>query len=363
MKTILVTGGSGFLGSNLCHRLIESGEKVICLDNNYTGRMENIKDIENHPNFKFVLHDVCCPINIDEHIDQIYNLACPASPPDYQGKHSIETTKTCVLGALNVLELAKKNNATVFLSSTSEIYGNPTISPQPETYFGNVNPNGIRSCYDEGKRCAESLFFDYHRHEGVNIKVARLFNSYGPGMNPNDGRVVSNFICQALSGRDITIYGDGSQTRSFCFVDDTIRGIIALMNSPQEVTGPINIGNPAEFTISQLAEMVVQKIGGKSKVVYECLPSDDPTQRKPDITQAQTKLNWGPTIQLSAGLDKTIPYFKSQIHLFTGGLKKTLSESKTSSANSEKPNYSDHITLHLDHSLEVAKEAVQVSIS
>ena len=316
MKTILVTGGTGFLGSNLCHRLVNAGEKVICLDNNYTGRMENVKDLENCSNFNFILHDVCNPILIDEHVDQIYNMACPASPPAYQGKHSIETTKTCVLGALNILEFAKKNGATVLQASTSEVYGNPLVHPQNETYLGNVNSIGIRSCYDEGKRCAESLFFDYHRHEKVDIKIVRIFNSYGPNMDPNDGRVISNFICQALSGKDITIYGDGYQTRSFCYVDDTINGLIAMMNSPQGFTGPVNIGNPSEFTVGQLADMVVRKIGGTSKVVYKELPSDDPSHRKPDITLAKTKLNWEPTISLDEGLDRIIEYFKTQIHLF-----------------------------------------------
>ena len=314
MKTILVTGGTGFLGSNLCHRLIDDGNKVICLDNNYTGRMENISDLLSNENFKYINHDVCDPINIDEELDQIYNLACPASPPAYQGKHSIDTTKTCVFGAINVLELAKKHNARILQFSTSEVYGEPLVHPQVETYRGNVNPIGIRACYDEGKRCAESLFFDYHRHCGVDIKVIRIFNTYGPNMDPNDGRVVSNFICQALSGQDITIYGDGHQTRSFCYVDDLIEGIVLMMNSETGFTGPVNLGNPGEFTIKELAEMVVAKIGGH--VVYKDLPSDDPTQRKPDITLAKTKLGWEPKVVLSEGLDKTIEYFKTQIDLF-----------------------------------------------
>ena len=319
MKTILVTGGTGFLGSNLCHRLIKDGERVICLDNNYTGRMENIQDLLDHPNFKFVKHDVCQPIPVNEKVDQIYNLACPASPPAYQGKHSIETTRTCVLGALNILDFAKKNNARILQTSTSEIYGEPLVHPQVETYRGNVNPIGIRSCYDEGKRCAESLFFDYHRHEGVDIKVIRIFNTYGPNMDPNDGRVVSNFICQALSGQDITIYGDGHQTRSFCYVDDLIEAIVRMMNSHEGFTGPVNTGNPGEFTIKELAEMVVKKIGGTSKVVYKDLPSDDPTQRRPDITLAKRELGWEPKVPLSDGLDKTIEYFKTQVHLFKKG--------------------------------------------
>ena len=316
MKKILVSGGSGFLGSNLCHRLIKNGERVICLDNNYTGRYQNVSDLENNPKFRFIKHDVCEPFQIDEHLDQIYNLACPASPPAYQGEHSIETTKTCVLGAINMLELAQKHHATILQTSTSEIYGEPLVHPQVETYRGNVNPIGIRACYDEGKRCAESLFFDYHRHKGVDIKVVRIFNTYGPNMDPNDGRVVSNFICQALSGQDITIYGDGHQTRSFCYVDDLIDVMILMMNSDKNFTGPVNIGNPGEFTIKELAEMIVKKIGGKSKIIYKDLPSDDPTQRKPDITLAKTKLGWEPKIKLAEGLENTINYFQKQIHLF-----------------------------------------------
>lgn len=314
MSDILVTGGTGFLGSNLCNRLIKDGENVVCLDNNYTGRMQNISNLLKNSNFKFVNHDICEPIKIKKHFDYIYNLACPASPPAYQGKHSITTTKTCVLGALNVLDLAKENNARVLQFSTSEVYGEPLVHPQVETYRGNVNPIGIRACYDEGKRCAESLFFDYNRHEGVDIKVIRIFNTYGPKMDPNDGRVVSNFICQALSGQDITIYGDGHQTRSFCYVDDLIEGIVRMMHSEKGFTGPVNLGNPGEFTIKELAEMVVARIGGK--VVYKDLPSDDPTQRKPDITLAKTKLGWEPKVALSEGLDKTIQYFKTQIQYF-----------------------------------------------
>lgn len=314
MSTILVTGGTGFLGSNLCARLIADGNRVICLDNNYTGRLSNVEKLLNNPNFTFIKHDICDPIDITEKLDYIYNLACPASPPAYQGKHSIDTTKTCVFGAINVLELAKKHNARVLQFSTSEVYGEPLVHPQVETYRGNVNPIGIRACYDEGKRCAESLFFDYHRHCGVDIKVIRIFNTYGPNMDPNDGRVVSNFICQALSGQDITIYGDGHQTRSFCYVDDLIEGIVRMMNSETGFTGPVNLGNPGEFTIKELAEMVVAKIGGR--VVYKELPSDDPTQRKPDITLAKTKLGWEPKVVLSDGLDKTIEYFKTQIDLF-----------------------------------------------
>lgn len=310
MKTILVTGGTGFLGSNLCQRLIREGNKVICVDNNYTGNLSNVSMIMDHPNFTFINHNIIEPLETSEHLDQIYNLACPASPPAYQGKAAIMTTKTCVFGALNMLELAKKHAATILQSSTSEVYGEPLVHPQVETYRGNVNPNGIRACYDEGKRCAESLFFDYHREEGVDIKVIRIFNTYGPFMDPQDGRVVSNFICQALQGKDITIYGDGSQTRSFCYVDDLIEAMIRMMNSPKGFTGPVNTGNPGEFTIKQLAEKIISKIGGNSKIVYKNLPADDPTQRRPDITKAKIELGWEPKIKLDEGLDKTIPYFR-----------------------------------------------------
>ncbi len=317
MKTILITGGTGFLGSNLCYKLITLGERVICVDNNYTGRMANISDLLSNPNFRFIEHDICEPLKVDnEKIDQIYNMACPASPPAYQGSYAIKTTKTCVFGAINMLELAKKHKARILQTSTSEVYGEPLVHPQVETYRGNVNPDGIRACYDEGKRCAESLFFDYHRHEGVDIKVIRIFNTYGPKMDPNDGRVVSNFICQALSGQNITIYGDGSQTRSFCYVDDLIEVMIKMMNSPADFTGPVNTGNPGEFTIKELAEKIVAKIGGPSKIVYKPLPKDDPTQRRPDITLAKTKLGWEPKVKLDEGLDKTIEYFKTQINLF-----------------------------------------------
>ena len=313
MKTILVTGGTGFLGSNLCARLISEGNRVLCVDNNYTGRMSNIAGLADNPNFRFIEHNIINPLTVDEKLDQIYNMACPASPPAYQGKAAIMTTKTCVFGAINMLELAKKHNATILQTSTSEVYGEPLVHPQVETYRGNVNPNGIRACYDEGKRCAESLFFDYWREEGVDIKVIRIFNTYGPNMDPQDGRVVSNFICQALRGEDITIYGDGSQTRSFCYVDDLIEAMGRMMNSPKDFTGPVNTGNPGEFTIKELAEKVVAKIGGKSKVVYRDLPKDDPTQRRPDITLAKNKLGWEPKVPLDEGLDKTIAYFKTQI--------------------------------------------------
>lgn len=314
MKTSLVTGGTGFLGSHLCGKLLRMGHRVICLDNNYTGRMENITALLSHPNFRFVEHDVCDPLTLPgEKLDYIYNLACPASPPAYQGAHSISTTKTCVFGALHMLELAKAHGAIILQASTSEIYGEPLIHPQVESYRGNVNPIGIRACYDEGKRCAESLFFDYHRHEGVHIKVIRIFNTYGPHMNPDDGRVVSNFICQALKGEDITIYGEGNQTRSFCYVDDLIEGIVRMMHSPVDFTGPVNLGNPGEFTIRELAEMVLAKVGGTAQLVQRPLPSDDPTQRRPDISLAKQMLAWEPTVQLSEGLDKTIAYFKTQI--------------------------------------------------
>lgn len=313
MASILVTGGSGFLGSNLCIRLINEGNKVICIDNNYTGRMKNLASIIDHPNFSFINHDVINPIEIDEYLDEIYHLACPASPPAYQGKAAIMTTKTCVYGAINLLELAKKKNAKILLSSTSEVYGDPLVHPQVESYRGNVNPNGIRACYDEGKRCAESLFFDYYREENVRIKVIRIFNTYGPRMDPKDGRVVSNFICQALRGEDITIYGQGTQTRSFCYVDDLIDAIIKMMKTSDDFVGPVNTGNPGEFTIKELAEKVIAKVGGTSRIVYCDLPKDDPTQRKPDISLANEKLSWKPKIDLEHGLDKTIEYFKSEI--------------------------------------------------
>ena len=313
-KTILIAGGTGFIGSNLCKRLIQNeNNKIICVDNNYTGSLSNVKELLNNPRFKFIEHDIIEPINIDEKIDEIYNLACPASPPAYQGENAIFTTKTCIFGALNMLELAKKNDAKILQSSTSEVYGEPLVYPQVETYRGNVNPIGVRACYDEGKRCAESLFFDYNRLYGVRIKVIRIFNTYGPFMDPNDGRVVSNFICQALRGEDITLYGDGSQTRSFCYVDDLIEVIIKMMASEDDFIGPVNTGNPGEFTIKELAELVREKINKNLKFVYKSLPSDDPTKRKPDITLAKTKLNWEPKINLSEGLDKTIKYFYKKL--------------------------------------------------
>ncbi|MBX1571308.1 SDR family oxidoreductase [Campylobacter jejuni] len=318
MKSILITGGTGFLGSNLCKRLLDKGNKIICVDNNYTGRMENIKELLENENFTFIEHDICEPLKITQKLDQIYNFACPASPPAYQGKHAIKTTKTSVYGAINMLELAKEHNATILQASTSEVYGDPFIHPQNEEYRGNVNPIGIRACYDEGKRCAESLFFDYHRYEGVDIKIIRIFNTYGENMDPNDGRVVSNFICQALSGKDITIYGDGSQTRSFCYVDDLVDIIIKVMNSSKDFQGPINTGNPNEFTIRELAQKVIEKTGSKSKIIYKDLPLDDPTQRRPDISLAKAKFNWEPKINLDEGLEKTIKYFKEKITEFKG---------------------------------------------
>jgi UDP-glucuronate decarboxylase len=314
MATTLVTGGTGFLGSNLCFRLSGEGHRVICVDNNYTGGVENVAPLLARPGFTFIEHDITRPLVIDEPVDQIYNLACPASPAHYQGKAAIFTTRTCVIGALNMLELAKEHGATILQASTSEVYGEPLEHPQTEGCRGNVNPIGIRACYDEGKRCAESLFFDYHREEGVDIKVARIFNTYGPRMNPADGRVVSNFICQALRGEDITIYGDGSQTRSFCYVDDLIEVMIHMMRSPKGFTGPVNIGNPGEFTVKELAEKVMAKIASQSRLVYGDLPLDDPTQRRPDITLAREKLGWEPKVRLNEGLDRTIEFFKSCFH-------------------------------------------------
>lgn len=307
MKNILVTGGAGFLGSHLCDRLINEGNKVICVDNLYTGSLENIKHLMDNPNFSFKEHDVIEPMDVT--VDQIYNLACPASPPHYQAD-PIKTAKTSVFGALNLLELAKKNNARILQASTSEVYGDPQVHPQPESYRGYVNTIGIRSCYDEGKRMAETLFFDYHRQHNVDIRVMRIFNTYGPRMNPNDGRVVSNFIVQAINGEDITIYGDGTQTRSFCYVDDLIEGMYRLMNT-EDFTGPVNIGNPGEFTMLELAKKVIELTGSKSQLVYRPLPSDDPLQRKPVIELAKEKLDWEPTIMLEEGLKKTIEYFKS----------------------------------------------------
>ncbi len=307
---ILVAGGAGFLGSHLCDRLIEAGNDVLCVDNFYTGRRENIQHLMENPRFELMEHDVCFPLNVE--VDAIYNLACPASPVHYQ-RDAIQTTKTSVLGAMNLLGLAKRLNIPIMQASTSEVYGDPSVHPQPEEYWGNVNPIGIRSCYDEGKRVAETLFFDYRRQHDLTIKVVRIFNTYGPRMDPIDGRVVSNFIVQALNGETITIYGDGSQTRSFCFVDDLIRGFMAIMDTPHDVTGPINIGNPNEFTIKQLAELVVEKTGSSSRIDYLPLPADDPKQRQPDIHRAQQTLGWSPRVELSEGLDATIDYFRSTL--------------------------------------------------
>lgn len=305
-KRVLVTGGAGFLGSFLCERLLNEGCDVICMDNFFTGRKANIAHLMNNPYFELMRHDVTFPFYVE--VDEIYNLACPASPVHYQFD-PVQTTKTSVHGAINVLGLAKRVKAKVFQASTSEVYGDPNIHPQPESYWGHVNPIGIRSCYDEGKRCAETLFFDYWRQHQTRIKVVRIFNTYGPRMHPHDGRVVSNFIMQALRGEDITIYGDGKQTRSFCYVSDLIEGWIRLMASPDDVTGPINIGNPGEFTMLELAENVIDLTNSGSKLVFEPLPADDPKQRKPDITLAKEKLGWEPTVPLREGLAKTIEYF------------------------------------------------------
>ena len=309
-RRILVTGGAGFIGSHLCTKLVERGDDVLCVDNYYTGTRENLEHLLDSPRFELIRHDVTFPLYIE--VDQIYNLACPASPVHYQFD-PVQTTKTSVHGAINVLGLAKRVKARVLQASTSEVYGDPNVHPQPEEYWGNVNPIGIRSCYDEGKRCAETLFFDYHRQHNLQIKVARIFNTYGPNMHPSDGRVVSNFIMQALLGRDITIYGDGSQTRSFCYVDDLVDGLVRLMDSPPEITGPINIGNPGEFTILELAEKVLELTGSSSKIIREPLPSDDPKQRQPDITKAKEHLGWKPAVSLEEGLKKTIPYFASVV--------------------------------------------------
>lgn len=304
---LLVTGGAGFLGSHLCERLIDSGHDVICVDNFFTGRKDNIRHLLGNPRFELIRHDVTFPLYLE--VDQIYNLACPASPVHYQ-YDPVQTTKTSVHGAINMLGLAKRVKARVLQASTSEVYGDPEIHPQPESYWGRVNPIGIRSCYDEGKRCAETLFFDYHRQHNLEIKVMRIFNTYGPRMHPNDGRVVSNFIVQALRGENITIYGDGQQTRSFCYVDDLIEGMVRLMNSETACTGPINIGNPSEFTMLELAELVIKIVGGRSKLVFQELPQDDPKQRQPDIGLAKSVLGWEPKVKLEDGLKETVNYFK-----------------------------------------------------
>jgi UDP-glucuronate decarboxylase len=305
----LVTGGAGFLGSHLCERLVKQGEEVICLDNFFTGRRKNISHLLDYKNFELMRHDVVDPFKVE--VDRIYNLACPASPIHYQ-YNPIKTVKTSVMGAINCLGLAKRVGARILQASTSEIYGDPEVHPQPESYRGNVNPIGLRSCYDEGKRCAETLFFDYYRENKVDIRVIRIFNTYGPKMRADDGRVVSNFIVQAIRGEDLTLYGDGSQTRSFCYVDDLIDGMIGVMEQEESV-GPVNLGNPTEFTIRQLAEAVLGRIVTTSKITQEPLPADDPTQRKPDISLAQKLLSWNPSVELTAGLDRTIPYFREII--------------------------------------------------
>lgn len=308
MRT-LVTGGAGFLGSHLCERLLESGNEVICLDNFFTGRKSNIQHLMNHAGFELLRHDVTDPYKLE--VDRIYNLACPASPPHYQ-YNPIKTMKTSVMGAINCLGLAKRVKARVFQASTSEVYGDPNIHPQPESYWGHVNPIGLRSCYDEGKRAAETLFFDYHRENGVDIRVIRIFNTYGPRMLADDGRVVSNFIVQALHGKDLTVYGDGSQTRSFCYVDDLVEGFMRFMEQ-EKCVGPMNLGNPGEFTMLQLAELVLRKVGGRSRITHLPLPSDDPKQRRPDITLAMETLGWEPKVPLEEGLEKTISYFRSAL--------------------------------------------------
>ncbi|HIE1418531.1 TPA: UDP-glucuronic acid decarboxylase family protein [Pseudomonas aeruginosa] len=306
MKRVMVTGGAGFLGSHLCERLLDAGNEVLCVDNFFTGSKRNIAHLMTNPYFELIRHDVTFPLYVE--VDEIFNLACPASPVHYQFD-PVQTLKTSVHGAINVMGLAKRVKAKIFQASTSEVYGDPEVHPQPESYWGKVNPIGIRSCYDEGKRCAETLFFDYHRQHGVQIKIARIFNTYGPRMHPNDGRVVSNFIVQALRGDDITIYGEGQQTRSFCYVDDLVEGFLRLMASDGSITGPINLGNPGEFTIRQLAERVLDLVGSSSSLVFKPLPQDDPQQRQPDISQAKAVLGWEPTIMLDEGLSKTITYF------------------------------------------------------
>ena len=309
-KRVLVTGGAGFLGSHLCERLLEEGNEVLCVDNFYTGTRLNISHLLSNPRFEVMRHDVCFPLYVE--VDEIYNLACPASPVHYQ-HDPVQTTKTSVHGAINMLGLAKRLDCKILQASTSEVYGDPEIHPQKEDYWGRVNPIGVRACYDEGKRCAETLFFDYNRQLGLPIKVARIFNTYGPRMHPNDGRVVSNFIMQALQGIPITIYGDGQQTRSFCYVDDLVTGLMSLMATPKDFTGPVNIGNPGEFTIKELATKVVEITKSKSEIIYKDLPKDDPKQRQPDITLAREKLDWKPEVNLATGLERTIAYFNDLI--------------------------------------------------
>ena len=310
MKKILVTGGAGFLGSHLCNRLIDAGNDVLCVDNFFTGSKDNVQGLLLHPHFELMRHDITFPLYVE--VEQIYNLACPASPIHYQFD-PVQTTKTIVLGAINMLGLAKRVKSKILQASTSEVYGDPAVHPQTESYWGHVNPIGIRSCYDEGKRCAETLFFDYWRQHQLQIKVMRIFNTYGPRMHPNDGRVVSNFIVQAIKGEPITIYGDGSQTRSFCYVDDLIEGMIRLMKTSADLAGPINMGNPKEFTMIELAELVLRLVGSSSKIAFKLLPQDDPRQRQPDISQAQEKLDWQPLVNLEDGLKETIAYFRKRL--------------------------------------------------
>lgn len=310
MKKILVTGGAGFIGSHLCKRLLDEGNYVICLDNFFTGSKDNINDFINNKNFELVEHDITKEFFAD--VEQIYNLACPASPPHYQ-YDAVKTTKTSILGIINMLELARKNKATILQASTSEVYGDPKVHPQTEDYWGNVNPIGIRSCYDEGKRCAETLMMDYYRQHNVDIRIVRIFNTYGPNMDMNDGRVVSNFIVQALKGEDITVYGKGLQTRSFCYVEDLVDGLIKMMNNSQKFIGPVNLGNNSERTILDFAKLIIEMTGSKSKIIYKDLPSDDPMQRKPDLTLAKKELNWQPSTDIKVGLEETIRYFKEKV--------------------------------------------------
>lgn len=316
-RRVLVTGGAGFLGSHLCERLIEAGCHVLCVDNYFTGTRGNVAHLLGHPNFELVRHDVTFPLYVE--VDEIFNLACPASPIHYQ-RDPVQTTKTSVIGAINMLGLAKRVNAKIFQASTSEVYGDPSVHPQPEGYWGNVNPIGSRSCYDEGKRCAETLFFDYMRQHNLQIKVARIFNTYGPRMHPRDGRVVSSFIVQALTGQDITVFGEGQQTRSFCYVDDLIEGFLRLMSTGRDVVGPINLGNPGEFTMLELAQKVIDLTGTRSKIVHRPLPSDDPRQRRPDIAVAKKVLDWAPAVSLDEGLARTIPYFDQLLSSLPKGM-------------------------------------------
>lgn len=314
-KSVLVTGGGGFIGSHLCERLLGEGWDVICLDNFFTGAKRNILHLTSNPSFEVIRHDITLPLSLE--VDAVFNLACPASPVHYQ-HDPVQTMRTSVIGAMNVLELARRLQIPVLQASTSEVYGDPLVHPQKEDYWGNVNPNGVRSCYDEGKRCAETLFFDYRRQYGLDVKVVRIFNTYGPRMRPDDGRVVSNFIVQALSGKDITVYGDGSQTRSFCYITDLVEGLVRMMASGPEVNGPVNLGNPGEFTILHLAESVIRLTGSKSGIVHKTLPSDDPTRRRPDISRAEKLLGWKPAVPLAEGLKKTIEYFKQELDSETG---------------------------------------------